>query len=158
MDKEEAKKIALDILKKVNPPSLADFLAIHSEKVGSLAKIIAQKLEVDSGVLEIAGWIHDIGYSKSVENHAEYAIPVLRKLGYEADEILEDCILNHGNGKNPKTIEGKIFQIADKLSIFDLDTIESMLKHGTFPLKKDDVGILKKMSEKSFELVENFNK
>jgi hypothetical protein len=57
-----------------------------------------------------------------------------------------------------KTIEGRIFQIADKFSIFDSEIIETILKHGTFPLKKDDINFLKMMSEKSFELIKDFKR
>jgi HD superfamily phosphodiesterase len=153
-----AKQIALDMSLKINPIDRREFLLVHSEKVGIIAKIIAQKLHINNEILEIAGWVHDVGYIKNVENHADFAIPVLQELGYETDDILEDCILNHGNGKNPRTIEGKIFQLSDKLSIFDYDTIEIFLKHGDFPLKLDDINFLKMMSEKAIELLNNFEK
>ena len=144
------------MLSEIKPASLADFLIIHSEKVGAISKIIAKKMGIDNEVFEIAGWVHDIGYSKNIEDHARFAIPILRDLGYETNEILEDCILNHGNGKTPGTIQGKIFQLSDKLSIFDSKIIESMINHGGFPLKNEDVDLLKNFSEKSFELLKNF--
>lgn len=152
----EAKKIFLDISKNINPIDHREFLLIHSEKAGKVAKMIAQKLQINDEVFEIAGWIHDIGYSKNFENHADFAIPILEELGYEVNEVLKDCILNHGNKKIPKTVEGKIFQVADKFSIFDLEIIENMLKYGDFPPKSDDIDFLKKISEKSFELLKNF--
>jgi hypothetical protein len=43
-------------------------------------------------------------------------------------------------------------------TIFDFDVIEVILKHGTFPLKADDVNFLKMMSEKAFKLLENYTK
>jgi HD superfamily phosphodiesterase len=153
----EAKKIAQDILGQLSPTSRRDFLLIHSEKVGKTAGLIAQKLQIDDKLFEIAGWVHDIGYARNSENHGDFAIPLLEELGYEVSEALKDCILNHGNGKNPKTSEGRIFQLADKLSIFDFATIETILNHGDFPMKKDDINFLKMMSEKSFELLENFS-
>lgn len=120
--------------------------------------MIAQKIGINDDVFEIAGWVHDIGYSKNFENHADFAIPILQELGYEIDEILKDCILNHGNGKNPQTTEGKIFQLADKFSIFDSDVIKVILKHGTFPPKDDDVNFLKMMSDKTFKLLEGYSR
>lgn len=154
----EAMQIALNISRQIEPIDQRDFFLVHSEKVGKVAKMIAQKLDINSDMFEIAGWVHDIGYSKNFENHADYAIPILQELGYEVNEIIKDCILNHGNGKNPQTKEGKIFQLADKFSIFDSEIIEVILKHGTFPLKDDDVNFLKKMSEKSFKLLEDYTK
>jgi HD superfamily phosphodiesterase len=154
----EAKQVALNIANNIEPIDHRDFFLVHSEKVGKVAKMIAQKIGIDDNIFEIAGWVHDIGYSKDLENHADYAIPILQELGYEVNETLKDCILNHGNGKNPQTLEGKIFQLADKFSIFDSDVIEVILKHGTFPLKADDVNFLKMMSEKAFKLLENYTK
>lgn len=154
----EAKQIAIDTSKKINPADHRDFFLVHSEKVGRVAKMIAQKLGIDNDVFEIAGWIHDIGYSKDFEHHADYTIPILQELGYGVDDILKDCILNHGGGKTPKTVEGKIFQVADKFSIIDPDVTEITLKYGTFPLKADDLNFLKMMSEKAFGLLKNFSK
>jgi hypothetical protein len=93
-----------------------------------------------------------------MEHHAEYTIPMLSNLWYEIDNKLEDCILNHGNNKTPTTLEGNIFQIADKLSIFDADIIELFLKYENFPMKKDGLDFLKTMAEKSFKLLEDFKK
>ncbi len=154
----KSKQIAIDISKKITPISRRDFFLVHSEKVGKVAKMIAQKIWLNNDVFEIAWWIHDIGYLKNIENHADFAIPILEELWYEINEILRDCILNHGNGKNPKTNEWKIFQIADKFSIFDQDIIKIMLKHGTFPLKNEDVNFLKMMSGNAFKLLENYTK
>lgn len=153
----EAKKIAQEIFSKLKPADSREFLLIHSEKVGKVAKMIAQELKINDEIFEIAGWVHDIGYSKSFENHANFTIPMLKEMGYDLDEKLEDCILNHGNGKNPKTTEGKIFQLADKLSIFDVDTIENMLKNGGFPIKEDDINFLKMMSENALKLAKKFS-
>ncbi len=154
----EAKRIASDIFAKIKPADSREFLLIHSEKVGKVAAMIAQESKINDEIFEIAGWIHDIGYSKSFENHADFTIPILKEMGYELNETMEDCILNHGNGKNPKTTEGKIFQLADKLSIFDEDMIENMLKNGGFPIKDDDISFLKMMSENALKLAKNFSR
>jgi putative nucleotidyltransferase with HDIG domain len=154
----EAKKIALDIFSKIEPIEHREFLLIHSKKVGKVAAMIARELSIKDEIFEIAGWIHDIGYSKSFENHADFTIPILEEIGYDLDETIRDCILNHGNGKNPKKTEGKIFQLADKLSIFDEDIIKNMLKNGGFPIKDDDINFLKMMSENALKLAKNFSK
>jgi HD superfamily phosphodiesterase len=156
LNSSEAKKIALDIFAKADIADRGEFLSVHSEKVGQVAKMIAQKLGINTDIFEIAGWVHDIGYAKNFENHADFAIPILKELDYGVNDVLEDCILNHGNGKSPKTTEGKIFQVADKLSIFDAEIIQIMLKNGSFPLKNNDIDFLKMMSSKAFELLEDF--
>lgn len=153
----EAKQIAKDIAKKISPPDNRDFFLVHSKKVGKVAQLIGQKIWIDSDVFIIAGWIHDIGYSKNLENHPDFAIPILHELWYDIDDTLKDCIVNHGNKKIPHTPEGKIFQLADKLSIFDYEIIEVILKHSTFPLKNDDIDFLKRMSENCFKLLENYS-
>jgi len=149
----DAKRICFNISKKIEPIDHRDFILVHSEKVGKVAKMIAKKIGIYNNIFEIAGWVHDIGYSKDYKNHADYAIPILQELGYEIDDILMDCVLNHGDKKNPQTTEGKIFQLADKLSIFDSDVIEVILKYGTFPLKNEDVNFLKMISDKAFKLL-----
>ena len=150
-----AHQIALDYAPQIKPQRQADFFLIHTTNVVKIAKIIAKKLNVDQDFFEIAGRIHDIGYVKSME-HAEYSLSILTDLWYDIDPKLEDCILNHGNWKSPTTIEGKIFQIADKISIFDANLIELFLQHEDFPITKDGLEFLKVMSEKSFKLLENF--
>ncbi len=154
----KAKQIAMDMSCKINPADQRDFFLVHSEKVGRVAKMIAQKLGIYSDIFEIAGWVHDIGYSVDFKHHADYAVPILKELGYEVSDVLEDCVLNHGSDKNPKTIEGKIFQVADKLSIFDQDVVEIILKYGSFPPKADDLSFLKMMSKEAFKLIEKFSK
>ncbi|KKQ94920.1 MAG: hypothetical protein UT66_C0004G0032 [candidate division CPR2 bacterium GW2011_GWC1_39_9] len=154
----EAKKIALDMFEKVEPVEHGDFLRIHSEKVGKVAVMIARIMQLDDEIFEIAGWIHDIGYSENFENHADFSISILERMGYELSDVLSDCVSNHGNGMDPKTIEGKIFQVADKLSIFDIEIIGSMLKNGSFPLEDGDIDFLKMMSENALKLVKNFSK
>ena len=150
-----AHQIALDHAPQIKPQRQGDFFLIHTKNVVKIAKIIAKKLNLDEDFFEIAGRIHDIGYVKDME-HAEYSLSILTDLWYEIDHKLKDCILNHGNVKSPTTLEGKIFQIADKLSIFDANIIELFLQHEDFPMTKDGLAFLKVMSEKSFKLLENF--
>ncbi len=152
-----AKKIAFAISKKIQPPEQRDFFLIHSQKVVNISKLIAKKINFGRDIFEIAGWIHDIGYSKNIKTHSRHTIPILHDLGYEIDNILKDCILNHGSDKKPKTIEGKIFQLADKLSIFDYDLLKIILQQETFPPSKETIAFLKTMSENSLKLLKNFN-
>jgi len=151
-----AKQIALDMSPEIHPIDQREFFLIHTENVVKIGRIIAKKLNLDEDFFEIAGRIHDIGYAKDFEHHAEYTIPMLMDLWYEIDKTLEDCILNHGSQKSPTTLEGKIFQIADKLSVFDAQTIELFIKYEEFPMKKDGLAFLKNMSERACKLLEDF--
>jgi hypothetical protein len=83
---------------------------------------------------------------------------MLEEFWYEVNKELKDCILNHGSNKNPDTIEGKIFQIADKLSFFDKDIIELLFKQGTFPPSQADIDFLKTTSERACKLLEEYQK
>lgn len=151
-----AQQIALDFAPQIKPQRQGEFFLIHTTNVVKVAKIIARKMDLDEDFFEIAGRIHDIGYAKDMEHHGEHTLSILTDLGYEIDEKLKDCILNHGNAKSPTTSEGRIFQIADKLSIFDADIIELFLQYEDFPMTKDGIEFLKVMSEKSFKLLESF--
>lgn len=151
-----AHQIALDYAPQIKPQRQGEFFLIHTTNVVKIAKIIAKKVNLDQDFFEIAGRVHDIGYVKDMEHHADHSLSILTDLWYEIDEKLKDCILNHGNQKSPTTLEGEIFQIADKLSIFDADIIELFLQHEDFPITKDGLEFLKAMSEKSFRLLEDF--
>jgi len=153
-----AKEIFFSLAPKIQPQDHQDFIMVHSEKVAKVAKMLAQKMGLDDQLLEIAGWVHDLGYLKSGQEHAEQTILILQDLGYEIDQTLQECILNHGNGKTPQTKEGKIFQLADKLSIFDADTIKIMLEHHGFPWQESDYQLFPMMSAKAIELLHNFSK
>lgn len=153
----EAKQIALDIAKQINPVDHREFFLIHSEKVAKVAKMIAKKIWIDTEVFEIAGRVHDIWYAKDMDNHSDFSLSILEELWYEINDILKDCILNHWNKKIPTTKEWKIFQLADKLSIIDSDIIEIVLEYWTFPINDKDLAFLKGMSENAFRLLENYS-
>ena len=68
--------------------------------------------------LAALAWVHDIGKTKSDENHAELSVEILEKAGFELDDIDKDCIINHGSSGKPQTKEGEIFRYADGLSLF----------------------------------------
>lgn len=151
-----AKSLALSIFKDLTPDFHRNFQQVHSHKVGRIAKMIGHKLNIESDIFEIAGWTHDIGYCKDHEEHAQHSVRILQEHGFEVDLTLSDCILNHGNNKTPETLEGRIFQLSDKLSVFDADLIEVMLRNSDFPQGTEAIDFLKSMSEKSFKIFEKF--
>ena len=95
------------------------FLEAHSKLVYECAMQLCR--EEDRTLIGIAAWLHDIGYSRAGKDdlykHAHYSINILEETGIELDDILRDSILNHG--REPKTAEGKVIQVADKASFFD---------------------------------------
>lgn len=93
------------------------FHFLHSAGVVKTSLQLAEGKKVDKNALIIAGWLHDIGRRKSVKGHAEISLEIAEEHFGKLPEKIKDCILNHGNSGKPKTIEGKMIQLADKLSI-----------------------------------------
>ena len=155
---EAAKKLAIETISKLDDKSRKDFLLIHSEKVGLVANLLAKSVNMQNDVFMVAGWLHDIGNIIDNENHAKHSLTVLKEKGINVDGVLKDCILNHGDKNEAKTLEGRIFQIADKLSIFDIYTIEVFIKFGGLPMNKDYISFLRKLTETALVSLEKFKK
>ncbi len=117
----------------------------HSKAVSSTARILARDKGLDLNFLEMIAWVHDLGYYVNKENHAEESIKLLKKEGFFVDEKMKDCILNHGSNKNPKTEEGKIIQLADKLSIMNKHILRNLLNE---EIKSNTISFTKKMFDK----------
>lgn len=92
------------------------------------AKRLAEELNADIEVVEIAAWLHDIGsvLYRRADHHitgAEVAEKILKKLEYPEEKIklIKKCILNHrGSINNPReSIEEQIIAEADAISAFD---------------------------------------
>lgn len=90
---------------------------------------LADELGGDKEVIEISGWLHDIGsIVEGRENHhitsAQIAKEKLKELGYKDDkkiELIQKCILGHRGSleNNRETLEEKIIAEADVMSNFD---------------------------------------
>ena len=100
----------------------------HFVPMVKYAKILAEKLNAEIEVVEIAAWLHDIGsiINGRKEHHitgAKIAEKKLIELNYPKEKIgkIKKCIFNHrGSVNNGKTtIEEKIIADADSLSTFD---------------------------------------
>ena len=105
-------------------------MSIHSMIVIDRCLLMASITNLDSTVFHIAGWIHDIGRKDDKEKHHVFGIKYLKQFlkthfeyRYREKEI-KDCILNHRTGMMPKTMYGKIFQMADKIALLDNRWIE----------------------------------
>lgn len=100
----------------------------HFVPVVKYSKILAEKLNANIEVVEIAAWLHDIGsIVHGRENHhitgAEIAVQKLCGLKYSKEKtaLVKNCILNHrGSIKNErKTLEENILAEADAMAHFD---------------------------------------
>jgi uncharacterized protein len=99
----------------------------HFVPMHALAKTLAEKLEADVEIVEIAAWLHDIGsimYGRK-DHHltgAKVSDQVLSNLEYplERREQVKHCILAHrgSNGIQPQTLEAQIIIDADTLCNF----------------------------------------
>jgi uncharacterized protein len=99
----------------------------HSERVLANALRISRDEGGDRDVLTAAAYLHDIANlpknhpdsKMSSEYSAKRAAEILRELGFEAAKLalVEDAILCHSysRGLTPQTLEGRIFQDADRL-------------------------------------------
>jgi uncharacterized protein len=92
------------------------------------AKNLADKLNADKEVVELAAWLHDIGsIIEGRENHhitgAKIAENKLKELEYPSDkiELIKKCILNHRGSQqsNRRSMEEKIIAEADTMSNFN---------------------------------------
>jgi HD superfamily phosphodiesterase len=117
---ETAREFAIEKFGKF--PELEKQLKIkHSEYIIKAAEELVKEKGIENNIninrIEIAAWLHDIGYIVSEEGHAEYSLRISKEK-FELDSIIEDCILNHDSKGKPVTKEGKIIQLADKLNLF----------------------------------------
>lgn len=148
-----AEELCSFYLNKVNDSKLKSFLLVHSSNVSKTAGMLGKLQSLDINLLRIAGFVHDLGYSIEEENHAQHSLELLEQSGYDLTETLKDCILNHGAGFKPLTEEGKVFQIADKLSIVDFNILSVFLDNGSF--SKEDIFALKEFIMKAFNSLDN---
>lgn len=100
----------------------------HVERVRSLALRIAKDERVNSGVVEAAAFLHDIGRREEMESqgaicHAEKGAAITRNIladiGIDTESVdaIAHCVALHRyrRGNIPKTIEAKVLFDADKL-------------------------------------------
>lgn len=107
----------------------------HFVPMVKYAKKLTAKLGGDKEIIEVAGWLHDIGsIIQGRENHhlsgAKIAGNFLQKLNYPENKIakVQNCIRHHRGSKNfrRQSIEEKIIAEADAMSNFD--NISGMFK------------------------------
>ncbi len=153
---EKAKKFCEETLIKLEDKENAKFIILHSRLVGEIALVLAEHKKVNREILEIAGWVHDVGKVISTENHPAHSIEILEK-NFELDEILRDCIVNHGIRSQPKTEEGKIFRIADKSCILHPELIKNLVNSSEERYEKT-LKFIRDICMKAPNLLESFER
>ena len=151
---EKAEKIAKESFRKIKNKENREYHLLHSALVKKTVSILSKYFDVDKKVLEIAALVHDIGYVIDPENHAEESLKILERK-FKVGKVLKDCILNHGFNKKPITLEGKIFQLADKLYILNPKLVSYLLKYKN-TLKKEDFKFLRRIFDKALILFQKF--
>lgn len=127
---EEIKKFVEEECKKPTANYGMVLYNYHFIPTVNYSKRLAEKLNADMELVEIAAWLHDIGSIKfGRENHhitgAEIVEKKLRELNFpeEKIELVKECIINHmgsREGLNKRAfVEAKIIAEADALSAFD---------------------------------------
>jgi len=122
------KKKVIKEIKKIAKRELGDESSghdyFHCQRVVDLALKIGKKEKADLWVLELAGWLHDIGAKTGRKNHeirsakaAERLLPKLGVFQETIDKVIR-CIKNHrySTGK-VETLEDKVLRDADKLDV-----------------------------------------
>ena len=148
--KELAKKYLLD-----SGMEDGNFIYAHTEGVVFAASKLANKYNIDRELFEAIAWVHDIGQVDDVKNHAENSLKLLEKEDIELDETIKDCVLNHGNAGNPKTFEGKLISIADKISIIDRNFLSELILLNE--ISQEHIDFVKAISEKALEKLSQLN-
>jgi HD superfamily phosphodiesterase len=158
---ESAEKFFKDSIKGMNSGFEKKFLIQHTKDVLktslNLAKIKKNK-NLDINSLKIACWLHDIGRTIKIEGHAEISLRLTEE-NFSKDSInnvIKDCVLNHSSSKFPETEEGKIMQLADKLSILnDFKLFKLIFSKEKY--KEESIKMVEYVSKDLIEVLKRYN-
>lgn len=124
---EEVRKHVIKRYQERDDAEGIDMYETHIKYVVEYSEVLAEKLNADIEVVEIAALLHDIARIDGLnENHhiegAKYAEELLNSLRYDPEKIsiIKDCIVSHrGSTVIPqKTIEAKCLASADAMAHF----------------------------------------
>lgn len=147
-----AQTLAEKYFKKLKRKDEIDFARVHSRAVMEIAVMLAKRLGADARAVAVAGWVHDIGKVTARDGHARHSVELLEAEGIKLSPAVRDAILNHGTEGKPKTKEGKILQMADKMSILSVPVLEIVLREKK--LLPEDLAFIKKMTSGAVEYLE----
>lgn len=146
---QTAQEFHTQCMNTISDKDFRNFISQHSKNVGRIAAAIMPK---QTDFFTIAGLIHDCGYCIEKENHAKHSLTLLEKEGFELSKPMKDCVLNHGSSATTTTDEGKVFQLADKLSMFDVDLVISWIAKFPDPFSKEFLLFIQKKVRKLDQL------
>jgi len=156
---QKAKEFALEIFSQIEGEADREFRIFHVKAVTKTALALSEgDGSVDREVLEMAGWLHDIGYVESEQDHAEKGIGILEKENFILNDKIADCILHHGLKGKPRTKEGKYLQMADKISFINPGVLEIFMKRNRGKMKKEEMDFLEKMLEEAMGYLREFDR
>lgn len=116
----------------------------HILPVVKYAKLMAEKLEADQEIVEIAALLHDYASVKDrklyEEHHihgAKLADEILKKFDYPPDKIeqVKHCILSHRGSKTVQKLTKEALCVADADSMAHFDSISSLFYMAFFSHK-----------------------
>ena len=154
---KEAEKIFHKYFRRIKDAKSREYHTHHVISMSEMALLLAKGKRVDKTILRVAAFVHDIGYSIEKKDHAAHSLEILHREGYAVSEKLKDCILNHGSSYYPKTEEGKIFQLADKMDIFNPYVVRVILKYSRSKVSAEDLTYLKSMPDYATMLLKKYS-
>lgn len=158
LDKKIAEEFARGIFDQIKNEGDREFRIFHAKAVSATALALAESdVSIDKDVLEMAGWLHDIGYIEGEEKHAEKGIKILEKEGFILSDKMADCVLHHGTWGRPRTKEGKIIQMADDISFINPGILEILMKNGKGKIDKKEMDFLEKMLKGAIGYLRDYN-
>ena len=118
----------------------------HTLEVSQISRTIARALNLNEDLTEAIAYGHDIGHTpfghageralQQIEpnfNHAQQSVRMLETVerdgrGLNLTHEVLDGIANHSSGGKPKTLEGKIVQISDRIAYLNHD-VDDVITH-----------------------------
>ena len=134
----------------------------HTLEVSQIARTISKSLRLNEDLTEAIALGHDLGHTpfghagEAVLNrllpqkfeHCEQSVRIVEKIerngqGLNLTKEVRDGILNHRTSGNPKTLEGKVVRLSDKIAYINHDIDDAItakiLKESDLPKDVTDV-------------------
>lgn len=134
----------------------------HTLEVSQIARTIAKSLMLNEDLTEAIALGHDLGHTpfghagEAVLNrllpqkfeHCEQSVRIVEKIerngqGLNLTKEVRDGILNHRTSGHPKTLEGKIVRLSDKIAYINHDIDDAItakiLKESDLPKEVTDI-------------------
>ena len=130
----------------------------HTLEVSQIARTIASALNLNENLTEAIALGHDLGHTPF--EHNKQSVRVVSKIekngeGLNLSKEVLDGILNHRGKGKPKTLEGKIVQISDKIAYVNHD-IEDAIRAGIISegmLPKNEIELLGRSAKERIDFL-----